>query len=290
MEKLRKENARLEEQEKKRGQKFTKVEWFKPQKGDNKIRILPDPDAPDDNLPYRRVHIHFFKKTLEDGRVITLAGRCLREFDEECPLCDEYEVLVKKDKDAARNLRRVERYIYNIIDLHKMSVHPYAAGKTVHEQITGCAGDVGTDMGTNVFSLEDGRGWTLVKKVTGAGAFNVSYGLRVGPSNSKLPSKLMPLVDEALDLKTLYSENLRSDMLKFLGYEEDDEEYAGVDLEKDVKEAPEFEAEEEMPDFKPKAKKAAKKAARRKRVEEDEAEIDVEDDDVDAELRALGIS
>lgn len=329
--KLKKERERIEKDKSSRGGgNFEKINWWKPEKGDNLIRILPDLNDPDENLPFRRVAVHFINVTTKDGNSVKVSVRCLNDFEEgTCPICDAYERLVKKDKEKARELRARDTYIYNVIDYKTKTIHPWSAGITIHDQIMGFA----EDFSDNIFSMEAGRDWKIVKKVDPRKPrhLGVDYSVRPSTKDSAMPEKLKPLIESAIDLDKLYSEREEEKMIQFLEAEgftvggtkkaakAAEEEEEGLDLASefgDEEEAPKKPAAKGKPAAKAKPvddeddgpasdfgdfdeeeapKKAAKpaaKAAAKKRVEEDDedlADIDTGDDDVEQELRDLGV-
>ena len=96
LKKLKAEASKLKQKEEERGTFNEKVPYFTTEKGDNIIRILPNWKDKDE-LFFKPVNIHFgVPITTRDGNVIKIPVRCLRDFDEDCPLCDEYKFL--KDK------------------------------------------------------------------------------------------------------------------------------------------------------------------------------------------------
>lgn len=305
MDKLRKEKERLTKSAEGRGN-FEKTDWFRPEKGDNLVRFLPNLEDPDGELPFKHVRTHYIGIEKKDGGTVNIPVRCLRDFEEDCPVCDEYEKMVRKDKDKAKPFRAREAYVYNIIDYKNKSVHPYSAGVTVHEQIMGFA----DDFSGNIFSTEEGRDWKLVKKVDPRkpAMLGVSYALRPGMKDTALPKKLEALLEGAEDIDKLYEDNERKKMLEWLGYDVEDEsdepEEDGIDIEAEFEEEeapkkkakkaaakakkkaapPEFDEDEDMPEFdeEPAQTKKSKKKSKA-------AEVDTEDDELDEELKALGV-
>lgn len=318
-ERMREEAARIAK--KAEGGNFEKVPWWSPKTGDNIVRILPNPNDVDD-IPYVKATIHYIGVRKKDGSYAQVPVRCLNDTDSNgkkifatekfCPLCRKYEQLMKEgDKENARNLRPISRYLYNVIDITGRSVHPYAAPETVHGFITEHSGDL-----ENPFDLDSGRDWKIVKKVDPRKAKNLgtSYSARPGIKDTALPEKLRHLVEEAMDLRTLYAANDKKRMLEFLGEETDDTETEdGFDEE--LKATPKRDAtvaaakakakakaveadadnfgidEDEEIDPVP-AKKTATvkgKVAKATKEEDDDLGVSFEDDDLERELKELGI-
>lgn len=333
--KLKKERERLDKAAESRGN-FEKIPWWKPQKGDNMIRVLPDLKNPDEELPFRQISTHFIAIEKDDGSSVNIGVRCLRELDDECPVCETYEKFVKVDKDKAGALRPRTAYLYNIVDYKAQTVHPWSAGVTAHEQIMGFA----EDFTENIFSLDSGRDWKVIKKVDPkkSAKFGTTYAVRPGIKDSALPEKLKPLLETAIDLNTLYTQNEKDKMIEWLQSDGDyseylevsaapakkgakvEEEEEAVDIEKEFEEeAPKVSAaakakaaaakvkskakEEDGPsesdfgDFEeePPKKTAAKpvagktKVAAKPKEEEEDLGIGTDDDELEDELRDLGV-
>lgn len=314
MDKLRKEKERLEKEAETRGSgNFEKVEWWRPQKGDNLIRILPNLADPDGELPFKSVRTHFIGIEKKDGGTVNIPVRCLQDFGEDCPVCNEYEKLIRSDKEKAKAFRARESYIYAIIDYKTKTIHPYQCPVTVHEQIMGFA----EDFGGNIFSLEEGRDWKLVKKVDPRkpAMLGVTYAVRPSMKDTALPAKLEGLLEGAPDFDKLFEDKERAKMLKWLGHDVEDvadegPEDTGTDEDFDLES--EFEDE---PKAKPAAKKevkkeVAKKAAAKAKAKaappefdedeempefddepssDDDFGVDVEDDELEKELKDLGV-
>jgi hypothetical protein len=260
--KIAKEKARLEKKASERGT-FEKQDWFKPETGENLIRLLPHMEE-EDEIPFVQVKIHYIGKELEDGRVVQIPVRCLDDFDKECPVCKaHFKALKAKDKELAQKLRPQERYLYNVLDYKNRKVTPWAAGVTVHQMIMEHAGDL-----ENPFTLQGGRDWKLVKKVDPRKRppTNVTYTIRPTPKDSDVASKHEPLLDEAVDLETLYSTEELTAMKEFL---------SSIDVDSD-------EGDDEGEDPPPKKSKFKSKS-RDEDEEEDEDEDDVEEDDAEEE-------
>jgi hypothetical protein len=259
--KIAKEKARLEKKASERGT-FEKQDWFKPETGENLIRLLPHMEE-EDEIPFVQVKIHYIGKELEDGRVVQIPVRCLDDFDKECPVCKaHFKALKAKDKELAQKLRPQERYLYNVLDYKNRKVTPWAAGVTVHQMIMEHAGDL-----ENPFTLQGGRDWKLVKKVDPRKRppTNVTYTIRPTPKDSDVASKHEPLLDEAVDLETLYSTEELTAMKEFL---------SSIDVDSD-------EGDDEGED--PPPKKSKFKSKSRDEDEEEEDEDDVEEDDAEEE-------
>jgi hypothetical protein len=301
------------------GGNFEKVPWWSPKTGDNVVRILPNAENADD-LPYVKAVIHYIGVRKKDGSYAQVPVRCLADVDtngkkvfageKNCPICRKYDQLMKEgDKENARNLRPVSRYLYNVIDITARTVHPYAAPETVHGFVTEHSGDL-----ENPFDLDSGRDWKIVKKVDPRKAKNLgtSYSARPAIKDSALPEKLRHLVEEAMDLKTLYAANDKKRMLEFLGEEPADE--TAEEFDEDLKATPKVaakaaavkakakaaevessfgdeEEEDEEITFKAPPKTATVKGKVAKATKEDDEDLGVsfEDEELERELKELGL-
>jgi len=209
MEKLRRE-AKKQKKAREERSSGAGVEWFSAEKGDNIIRILPHWKNPDE-LFFKHIFIHYGIELKKDnGESVTISARCLRDFDEDCPICDVHDKVIKKDKDKAKELRAAERYLYNVIDYKNRKVCVYNAPTSVHQGIMEWVEEFDTD----VSDIKTGRDMKIRKVVDPKKPpqFGTSY--RVIPSlkESAIPAKVMPLTKEAHDLDTVYTENHRESM------------------------------------------------------------------------------
>jgi hypothetical protein len=312
IEKMKKEAERLKKKEAERGEYGPKVEWYQPQVGEHMIRILPNLKN-DEELPYKQVRVHFINVKKKDGSFAKIPVRCLEDFEEQCPLCQEHEKLRKTDNEAAKDLRATERYIYMIIDYATKTVKPWQAGIRVHTSIVEFFGDLADT------ALK--RDWKLTKKQNGKSKMAIDYTIRPSMKETDIPAKLEALVEEAVDIDTLFATNEKKKMLEFLGAdvdedtdvdhdEEDDRaakakaaaakakaakaKAAAVEEDEDDDRSGGFEDEEDhFPEDKPAKKAAAKPAAKpvKKKVEEEDEDLDIdaEDEDLEEELRSLGV-
>jgi hypothetical protein len=282
IDKIKAEQARIQEKKDSRGG-FEKVEWFKPQEGDNTIRILPALNA--DELPWKTVKLHYIAIKKKDGGIVQgIPVRCLHDLGHDsCPLCDASKELYsgsEKDKERAKQMSVKEVNIYNVIDYKNRKVLPYACGITVHEEIVNYLGEHGEEL----FDLDTGRNWKIVKKVDPRKPKNlgIKYSVRVDIKDSAVPTKLRPLLEGAVDLNTLYAD---ADMkainayLESLGFDVEDDEPAPA--KKASKVVEEDEDEDDFEEEAPKKKAPAKKAA--PPVDEDEDEDEDEDFDFEDE-------
>jgi len=280
-EKLRKEQASLEKKAEERGEsKFVKTNFFKPEKGKNIIRILPNWKDKKE-LFFYPVKVHFNVPTIfKDGNEYKVVARCREDWGKECPLCERHKELSALGGSEARNYKPVERYLYNLLHYKAKKVTVYPAPVTVHQEIIKWSNDAGGEI---IVDYKKGRNFELIKEVDPSKPiqFGTSYKVYIDLKETEIPSKLLQIIEESglSDLEAVYGVDYYKDMCKMVGTKPDDEEV--IDPDPEVKKA------------KPKAKaKTVKEPEVPEITEESEelADIDVDDDeDLEAELRAMGI-
>ena len=279
-ERIAKENERLKKRKESMGS-FEKINYFKPKIGEQMIRILPGKDKKDEYAPFHVVHLHYINKELEDGRTINIPARCLLDLGEDhCPVCEAADRAMKAgNKDLAKKLRARETYLYNVIDYDKKEVMPWTAPQSVHTLIMETAGDI-----IEIFDIQGGRDWKVVKKqdTRKPAPLNVSYSIRPAPKDSDVPSKYADLIDSAIDLKSLYSEN-QSDAMEEFVRTLDIEDAEPAVVKKAVSKLKSRDEDDEDDDFdrKAKAKAAAAKAKAASRRDEDDEDEEDEEDEVE---------
>lgn len=286
------------------GEQYEKTDWFKPEIGENPIRFLPHWKRPDSELGWIQVKLHFISVKKNDGTLISgVPARCMADFNEDCPLCSAYEKVVKTDKEAARRLRATTRYLFNVMNYKTRKVQPYACGQQIYEILMGWVGDIEG----NIFDVDAGYDFKLIKiqkagqpKLTGT-----SYQLRPIMKVSAVPEKLKTLVESMPDLSKLYATKELAAMYEFIGVSapEKDEEEEEEEEEKPrksssmdrakaaaakvkAKAVEEDEDEEDDDDLEEEAPKSKKSAPAKKKKDED---IDDVDDELERELRELGV-
>jgi len=295
LDKLRKEAELLKEEEV-RGN-FSKVNWFKPEKGDNIIRVLPHWDKPGEELFFKRVEVHYGVPLTREGKVYKIPVRCLKDFGEDCPLCEKSDELFadggEKAKEKAKEFRSSSRALYNIIDYkdRQAPLKTYAAPITVHKDIVYWMNEVGE----NIADPKSGRNWKLLKEVESGKPpqFGTSYKIHPDLKESSLPSKMMVHLENIPNLDEVYNENHREAMCEMLGIES-----GAVSKSSDDDDVPIF-VDEPVVKAKAKAKpksngngKVAKKATvvvEEAEEEEEDLGVETEDEELEAELKRLGV-
>jgi hypothetical protein len=197
-------------------QGYEKINWFKPQDGDQKIRILPHVDNLDmksDKEPFHEILVHFVSTASGKGYNV----RCERdrEAGSACPFCQKYDELLKEGKkEAAFAYRPRKVAIANILNYSQKCVQPYMMPTTVHKQVWSYFGDFG-----NVFSLKEGRDFKLTKgkNPAKAGRMAVEYQIIPLASESEVPAKAMAMIEDMEPIEKYYDKSGVDDMKKALG-------------------------------------------------------------------------
>lgn len=212
-----KEEAKKQREKKEGGTEFVKVNWYKPEKGDNLVRFLPSIKEKDWKKEYehdfwKEVRTHF--GVPDAGGKYTGPARCLRDFNKNCPLCDAHDYLVEKDKEAAREFRVTKRFLMNVIDYKNKKVCVYPCPQTIFSEILEWI----EETGTNVTHAQEGRNFKLIKEVEAGKPvqFGTSYKLRPDLNASAIPTKMIGMLDEMTNLDEVYKDDREEDMKAML--------------------------------------------------------------------------
>ena len=114
LEKLRKEAVKTQkEKESREANRFNRVDFFKPEKGKNSIRILPHWKSPEDEFFFVKKVVHYIPALKQDkSGVIKIPALCQKEhFGKPCLICkvaDKAQTLTKsagkKDQETPSRL------------------------------------------------------------------------------------------------------------------------------------------------------------------------------------------
>jgi len=220
-EKLQAEKEKMEQEKENRGTggDFLKVPWFKAEKGKNFLRIIENPvkDKNGDTMLWSEKTIHYglpIKK--KDGGMTTISVRCLRDFDEDCPMCNRYESMIDSgDKDGANKIKPGVKYFYNVLNYKNGKVEVLSAGSTIHGDIVQL-----TDLGCDFWDVKEGLDLKLVKEVEAGKPAMYGTSYKLGPAKVKvtaIPTKLLETVGTAIDLNLVYGDNLGDKMREAFG-------------------------------------------------------------------------
>ena len=291
---------KIREDNESKGQAFEKVDWFIPQDGKVRIRLLPNPKDPD-NFFWKEVHTHFMPIKKKNGQMAQIPVRCLSDFDEPCPMCAAYAKLSKsKDAekaDASTRMRPVTRYLVNIIvyDEEKGSakVQPYAMQSSVFTGVT----EIMDELQVVAYDLEEGRDLKLIRKNKNG---RTEYQVLPVAASSAVPTKLRPLLKAAVDLDSLYTQNEGERMREYLeivgieveededeepikkkGKAVDDDDVVDSDDDEDVDDDDDAEEEDDDADEEEDDEDAEEEASDEEEDEDDDSDDDDDDDDED---------
>lgn len=152
------------------------ITMWKPEPGDNFIRILPPPDT--EHLFYRRVFVH---TNIGPDRAAVLCTKKTHDNENrsmriKCPICEYADKLLQKNKESqkGRALLAIERYLFFILDVKNskteaLGVRWYDAPKKVGENIRQISVDKRTGKAYDISDPKEGRDVCFVRKGTGIG-------------------------------------------------------------------------------------------------------------------------
>ena len=307
MDRLRKKAEEAEKRKEER-QSFGDEAWFKPEEGDNRLRILPHWKKPDDEFFFVERVIHYVPVKKDDGTTYNAPVRCLRDLKNKegkpapksCPYCNAFDEIRASDPKSKllRDLRVTRRALYNIINygLKGKPVEPklemWACPETVHEDILQWIGDL-----DEFWQLDEGRNWRVRKSIDKKRGplLGTSYKVYPDMKDSSLSAKLRPMVEELPNLDGIWPEEPVDRLnagLELLGLEEysmwaelaDDDKPKKKKISKKVVVEDEVEDEEyDEEDDEEEVEKPKKKSLKKKSKKVVDDEDDDEDDEEEVE-------
>lgn len=271
------------------------------------IRFLPSPDTPE---PFVQIWSHGFEN---NGKYFI--HNCPTTLGKPCPCCEANTALwnsgIDSDKDIARDRKRKLSFISNILVVNDPAnpanngkVFLFKYGKKIHEKILDVmAPEAATDEPVDVFNMFEGVNFRLkIKKVSGYTNFDSSmFDQKITAICDGDEDQMREVFASAHSLAEFIAED------QFKSYDKLEEEFAKV-LGNTVNRKSTIEdrsADEEDEDTQAQLEKMIEekinnKKTTKKSVEEDEddipktfkatkkqPEIVEEDDDIDAQLKAL---
>lgn len=262
-----------------RDKQFQKVKIFKPDPGDNSIRLLPHWDVKvrkgegsGEEVLFSERKMHYLPVRGDDGNEYTIPMTCLSHFDKPCPACKVAAKIKKDNPTKARKIGVTRRFFYNIIaygDETQAMVYPMPP--SVHTDLLSEIEDAGVE----VWSPSEGRD-IRIKRTNGKRPQDVKYKVYIRPETTKVPPKLLKqVIEEMANLDELWFEDDEKKMLKGL-------KIMGLlkYLSSDSRDEDEDEEEEEE---KPKFKKKPKKDEEEEEPEEEEESEEEEDEEEEEE-------
>ena len=307
--KLRKEAVVMaKNKEERESRSFSRISFFKPEKGKNQIRILPHWSKPDDEFFFVKKVVHYIPTARNDGAgIFNAPALCLQEHGgKPCLICKVIEKAntlgksaKKKEQEILKNiagdLRASIRYLYNVINYNgeEPSVEVWSCPMTVHEDIMNYVQDLDSDF----WDLEEGRDWRVRKSVDPRkGKFGIKYAVTPAMNDSSVPDALRESLADLTNLDEVWTENGLEEMkesIKLIKFpsvgtistkaeaedEDEDDEY-----EEDEEEAEDEELEEETEED-----DEEEEDGEEEEEEDDEDDVSVESDDLESELAELGV-
>jgi hypothetical protein len=302
VEKLKAEKEKMEKEKEKMTGDFLKVDYFKPEKGKNFLRIVENPvrDERGQQILWVEKTVHYGLPILKkDGTKTLISARCLKDFGEDCPMCEEYERLMDiGEKTVSSQIKPQKKYFYNVISYSEKKAKVLMAGQTIHSGVVALI-----DYGCDFWDLEKGLDLNLTKDVDPSkpSKFGTSYKLSPAKlETTSLPVKLREELNSRVNLLEILEDNLRDKMLEAFGgkkkpshkVEEVEEYYGEEEEEEEPKAKPKVVPSKVVPSKVVPSKVVPSKVVPKKVVEEEEEEEDYDDsdsDDLDKELAELGL-
>jgi hypothetical protein len=130
--------------------------WWRPQEGDQDIRIVPTPDGD----PFKVYHFHY--NLGEGARGGVLCPK--RQFGESCPICDFASKLWQEGTDDSKKMAKSlfvrQRFFSPVIDrgAEETGVRIWGYGKTIYETLLGLV--LNPDYG-DITDVDSGVDFTL---------------------------------------------------------------------------------------------------------------------------------
>jgi len=210
---LAKMKAKLQESESGGKSKSDNV-WWKPQEGDQEIRIVPTEDGD----PFKVFHFHY---NLGDGaRGGVLCPK--RQFGEECPICDFASKLWQEGTDDSKRMAKSlfvrQRFFSPVVvrGEEEKGTRVWGYGKTIYETLLGLV--LNPDYG-DITDIDSGVDFTLtytLPKTKGAFPQTNLTPKRKSSSLAKTKAAIKEIVDAVPDIDTLFQRKSPSDVKAIL--------------------------------------------------------------------------
>lgn len=275
----------------------SKIDFFKPKKGENLIRILPHWETLDDSkLNFVERRIHFLPMRGKNDRFIKIPARKLSELNEEDLVDRYYDELEAKDPEAAKDLRSRHQVLFNIVeyDAVKRNENPikvWAISRQLAEKLWLQA----QEAGSSCVNIDADYDWKVFKNVDPKKGpiHGVSYEVILGRQKTAIPQVVKDQLGNMTNLETVYTENLREYFIKIIS------SILGRDITNEV--GPSVPAAPQPVQAAPQPVQAVPQPvqAAPQPIEEDvpygptaepTATTNIEDDDISKELKDLGVT
>ena len=167
----------------------TNYSWWKPEQGDNVIRILP-PVSEDADFPYEEVFLHY---GIDDVPITCLGSKC--------PIC----AFIKQSGKSKqfKQIRKARRLFFQIVDRDMEAPEPmiWSAGSMFLQYFLPIFLDV--DEYEDVTDLEEGTDFVISRKGTGLKT-KYTYRIKRNPSPvSEDKEELAEIMEDMVDLSTI---------------------------------------------------------------------------------------
>ena len=197
-----------------------KIDFFKPKKGENLIRLLPHWTTLDEtraNFVERK--IHFLPVTGNGGRMVKVPARNLAELGEEDLVARYMDEIEARDPNAAKDLRPTVRIIFNVIeyDAVKRNENPIKVWP-ISNQLAQKLWLQAQEAGSSCVNLESDFDWKVFKKIDPSkGQINgVSYEVILGRQKTSVPQIIKEKLSSMTNLDEIYNENMRDTFIKVI--------------------------------------------------------------------------
>tara|TARA_Y100001963_G_scaffold82384_1_gene114232 strand:+ start:5673 stop:6404 length:732 start_codon:yes stop_codon:yes gene_type:complete len=210
---MAKMKAKLQELESGGGKKSDNV-WWRPQEGDQDVRIVPTEDGD----PFKVYHFHY--NLGEGARGGVLCPK--RQFGEQCPICDFASKLWQEGTDDSKKLAKSlfvrQRFFSPVVVRGEEESGPrvWGYGKTIYETLLGLV--LNPDYG-DITDVDDGVDFTLnytLPKTKGAFPQTNLTPKRKSSALAKTKTAIKEVLEGVPDIDSLFQRKSPSDVKAIL--------------------------------------------------------------------------
>jgi len=188
--------------------------WWRPQEGDQDIRIVPTPDGD----PFKVYHFHY--NLGEGARGGVLCPK--RQFGENCPICDFASKLWQEGTDDSKKMAKSlfvrQRFFSPVIDRdnEEAGVRIWGYGKTIYETLLGLV--LNPDYG-DITDVDNGVDFTLtytLPKTKGAFPQTNLVPKRKSSALAKNKGAIKEMLESVPEISTLFQRKSPTDVKAIL--------------------------------------------------------------------------
>jgi len=188
--------------------------WWRPQEGDQDIRIVPTPDGD----PFKVYHFHY--NLGEGARGGVLCPK--RQFGENCPICDFASKLWQEGTDDSKKMAKSlfvrQRFFSPVIDRdnEEAGVRIWGYGKTIYETLLGLV--LNPDYG-DITDVDNGVDFTLtytLPKTKGAFPQTNLVPKRKSSALAKNKGAIKEMLESVPEISTLFQRKSPADVKAIL--------------------------------------------------------------------------